>query len=242
MSILNASSSGGGGAGGGGAGGGGGGDGDGDGVAGDGSPVAVFAALPDRGVAAMLHAQMLAGDSVLELGCGAGRVTNELVALGHPVWAVDNSAAMLAHVSPEAEHVVADLYALDLRRRFGCVVAGSYLVNQWPPLLLATCARHVETDGAVYVQRYSPTWARAAEVGEAMSGPVLIRFDPVSCVNDRFAATVTYTLGDKQWQQSLDAHVLDDATLTRQASYAGLRFDGVVDDFDEWVRLVVDHS
>ncbi len=211
-------------------------------IAEDGSPVAVFAALPDRGVAEMLHAQMLDGDSVLELGCGAGRVANKLVSFGHEVCAVDSSAAMLAHVSPKAERVQCDLFALDLRRRFGAVVVGSYLVNQWPPLLLAACARHVDSDGAVFVQRYSPAWARAAEVGEAMSGPVMIRFDPVSCVDDRFVATVTYNLGPDEWQQSLDATVLDDAAIARHAAYAGLKFDGIVDEFGEWVRLVVDQT
>ncbi len=39
-----------------------------------------------------------AGASILELGCGAGRVTHPLVALGHPVVAVDESPEMLAHV------------------------------------------------------------------------------------------------------------------------------------------------
>ena len=208
-------------------------------IADDGSPVAVFSVLPDRGIADMLHAQMLDGDSVLELGCGAGRVTNKLVELGHLVCAVDSSEAMLDFVSTQAERVLADLFALDLRRRFGAVVVGSYLVNQWPPLVLATCARHVEADGAVFVQRYAPAWARAAEVGEAMSGPVLIRFDPVSCVNDRLMATVNYSIGAEQWQQSLDALVLDDDALARHASYAGLKFDGVIDEFDEWARLVV---
>ena len=208
-------------------------------VADDGSPVAVFAALPDRGIAAMLHSQMLDGDSVLELGCGAGRVANGLFDLGHTVCAVDSSPGMLAHVRSQAERVRADLFALDLRRRFGAVIAGSYLVNQWPPLLLAACARHVERDGAVFVQRYSPAWARAAEVGEAQSGPVLIRFDPMSCENDRLVATVTYSLGERSWQQSLDAYVLDDVTLARHARYAGLKFDGIIDEFGEWARLVV---
>ena len=210
-------------------------------IADDGSPVAVFAALAlhaDRGVAAMLHAQMLKGDSVLELGCGAGRVANRLVKLGHDVCAVDNSEAMLKHVTYKAERVQLDLFALDLQRRFGAVIAGSYLVNQWPPLLLASCARHVDVDGAVYVQRYSPAWARAAQPGSAQSGPVSIRFEKVSCINDRFQATVIYTLDGHKWRQSLDAEVLDDDALDRYARYVGLRFDAVIDAYDEWVRLV----
>src|SRR4051794_27015630 len=207
-------------------------------VAPDGSPVAVFAALPARGVPEMLHTQMLEGDSVLELGCGAGRYTRGLLDLGHPVVAVDESEAMLALVDERAERVRADVFALDLRRRFGTVVAASYLVNAWPPLLLATCARHAEGDGAVIVQRYSPDWARSAEPGEAAVGPVTIRFDPIEYDGERLTATVTYTLGDRSWTQSVDAEVIDDAALAQYANYAGLRFDAVIDDFGEWVRLL----
>ena len=135
-------------------------------------------------------------------------------------------------------HVEADLYALDLRRRFDAVVVGSYLVNMWAPLVLATCARHVTAGGLVFVQRFSPAWARAAVVAEAQSGPVLIRFDPMSCVNDRLTATVTYSLGAQQWQQSLEGDVLDDAALARHASIAGLKFDGAIDEYGEWVRIL----
>ncbi len=204
----------------------------------DGSPVAVFAALPARGVPEVLHGQMLAGDTVLELGCGAGRYTRGLLDLGHPVVAVDASAEMLALVDERAEHVQADVFALDLRHRFDTVVAASYLVNQWPPLLLSSCARHVAADGAVIVQRYAPEWARAAEVGEATVGPVTIRFDPIACVDDRLVATVTYTLDARTWTQMIDAQVLDDDTLQRYASYSGLGVDGVIDDYGEWVRLL----
>ncbi len=209
-----------------------------DSVAPDGSPVAVFAALPTRGIPEMLHAQMLPDDSVLELGCGAGRVANVLAALGHSVVGVDNSPEMLAYLAPGVERVEGDLYALDLRRRFDAIVVGSYLVNMWPPLVLAACARHISEDGVVLVQRFSPQWARAAEVGEAQSGSVLVRFDPIACVDDRLTATVHYSMGTQRWQQSLVGDVLDDEGIERHARYAGLRFDGVIDDYDEWVRLL----
>ena len=208
------------------------------GIAPDGSPVEVFAALPAGGVPALIHAQLLDGDEILELGCGAGRMTRALLDLGHRVTAVDNSAEMLALVDARAESVEADIFALDLRRRFDCVIAGSYLVNQWPSVLLATCARHVEPDGTILVQRYSPEWARAADVGEATVGAVTIRFDPIACVNDRLRATVTYTIEGAQWTQSIDAEVLDDDAICRQAGRLGLVLDGVIDDAGEWLRLV----
>jgi SAM-dependent methyltransferase len=208
------------------------------GVAPDGSPVEVFAALPPRGIPELLHAQIASGGSVLELGCGAGRVTRGLLDLGHRVWAVDESPEMLDRVDPRAERIEADIWALDLRMRFDAVVAGSYLVNQWAPLLLATCARHVREDGVVLVQRYSPAWARAEQGGTSRSGDVETTIDPIRCVGDRISFTATYTLGANSWSHTIDATVLDDRALEMQAAYAGLRHDGVFDDYDEWVALV----
>jgi len=46
----------------------------------------------------IVHAAVPPGASILELGAGAGRVTHPLVALGHPVVAVDESAEMLARI------------------------------------------------------------------------------------------------------------------------------------------------
>src|SRR5438093_6907399 len=68
------------------------------------------------------------GSSILELGCGAGRVTHPLVALGHPVVAVDESPEMLAHVRG-AETVRARIQDLRLGRPFDAVLLASFLVN-----------------------------------------------------------------------------------------------------------------
>jgi SAM-dependent methyltransferase len=206
------------------------------GVAPDGSPVAVFAALPPRGVPELLHSQMEADDTVLDLGCGTGRLAHGLVALGHTVTAIDASPEMLALVH-DCETVEADVYALDLRRRFDAVVASSHLVNDWPEALLSTCARHVDPDGIVLVQRYAPDWARAPEAGEAQVGDVVIRVEPRPAPPGRLVADVTYLLGGEQWEQRIDALVLDDETLAPYAERAGLVVVGTFDEFGEWVRM-----
>ena len=59
----------------------------------DGSPVGLYATLAPLGEQQLIHEAVPAGSEILELGCGAGRITHELVALGHPVVAVDNSRA-----------------------------------------------------------------------------------------------------------------------------------------------------
>jgi SAM-dependent methyltransferase len=64
----------------------------------DGCAVELYRVLPAMGEPEVVHAAIPAGAGILELGAGAGRVTRRLVALGHPVVAVDESAEMLACV------------------------------------------------------------------------------------------------------------------------------------------------
>ncbi len=97
-----------------------------DAVAPDGSPVDVYLALPAEPELGHVRSVLSPGSAVLDLGCGVGRLSNPLAADGHEVVAVDESAEMLAHViGPEA--VLADLWHLDLGRRFDVVLATSHL-------------------------------------------------------------------------------------------------------------------
>jgi len=115
-------------------------------VAPDGSPVEFYRLAPEEGEAATMHGALPPGCEVLELGCGAGRITHRLIEFGHPVVAVDNSPDMLAHVRA-AKTVLSDIESLDLGRTFPGVVLASYLVNtpdraqRWA--FLDACARHV---------------------------------------------------------------------------------------------------
>jgi SAM-dependent methyltransferase len=94
----------------------------------DGNPVAVYLALPAGDEPQLIHDAVSPGASILELGCGAGRVTRPLAAMGHPMVAVDNSPAMLKHVTV-AQTVCADITHLDLGRTFDAVLVASHLVN-----------------------------------------------------------------------------------------------------------------
>jgi SAM-dependent methyltransferase len=94
----------------------------------DGCAVDFYAMMPEFGEPAIVHEAVGPGDAILELGCGAGRVTHPLIALGHPVVAVDESPEMLAHVH-DAETVCARIQDLSLGRRFGAVLLASHLIN-----------------------------------------------------------------------------------------------------------------
>jgi 2-polyprenyl-3-methyl-5-hydroxy-6-metoxy-1,4-benzoquinol methylase len=60
----------------------------------DGCAVEFYALLPPMGEAAVVHAAVAAGASILELGCGTGRILRPLAGFGHPVVGVDESAAI----------------------------------------------------------------------------------------------------------------------------------------------------
>jgi len=211
-------------------------------VAADGSPVEVFARLPPGPGPGYIESAVRASCAVLDLGCGAGRITRELARSGHEVVAVDQSAAMLSHLDgvPGVATVRADIAALDLGRTFGGVVMASYLVNHPTrgDAYLATGRRHLAPDGAIVIQRYDPTWARAAVPGRARAGDVTIEVTRLEVVGPRLAASVTYTLGPRRWHQEVEAVLLDDDGIEELATRAGLVVDRWIDEYRTWARLI----
>jgi 2-polyprenyl-3-methyl-5-hydroxy-6-metoxy-1,4-benzoquinol methylase len=92
--------------------------------------------------------------SVLDAGCGTGRVARELARLGVEVVGVDVDASMVAEarrLSPDIDFVQSDLATLALGRQFDVVVlAGN--VPLFCPVenradLVATSATHVRAGG-----------------------------------------------------------------------------------------------
>jgi len=96
--------------------------------------------------------------SVLDAGCGTGRVGAELARRGLDVVGVDLDPAMLARArtkAPEVTWVQADLADLDLGRVFDAVVAaGNVMIYLTPGAeggVVAALARHTRPDGVVVV-------------------------------------------------------------------------------------------
>jgi len=92
--------------------------------------------------------------SVLDAGCGTGRVARELARRGVDVVGIDLDPDMLATArrrSPELEWVQADLASFDLGRTFDLIVAaGNVMILLTPrtePAVLANLARHLRPDG-----------------------------------------------------------------------------------------------
>ena len=209
-------------------------------VAADGSPVAVYLALPPGRAPGIIHDATVSGGSILELGSGPGRITHPLVELGHEVVAEDDSQAMLDHTQG-AETVLADVFTLNLGRTFDAVVAGSHLINKPDALqrrmLLEVCRRHVRDDGVVLIERYDPEWASNPSPSDGQTGPVRVAFRPTELRTGSFSATVTYTLDGQQWSQSFSAASVTDDMLTTESESVGLAFSGWLTDDRLWAIL-----
>jgi SAM-dependent methyltransferase len=193
----------------------------------DGSPVDVYALLPELGEGDRVAQAVPAGGSILELGCGTGRITRQLVRLGYRVTAVDESAEMLAHVEA-AETACARIEGLDLERRFDAVLLASNLIMASAGqrrAFLQTCRRHGEL---VVVEGLALGWQPVD--GETQLGDVTSRL-----LVERFADSVVdgkveYEVGDRRWEHSFTMRVFaDQEELDGALAEADLRFDRWLD-------------
>lgn len=106
-----------------------------------------------------------APESVLDAGCGTGRVGIELARQGIEVVGVDVDESMLETARRRgagSRWVLADLRSLDLGRTFDVVVMAGNVPLFTPPgtqdALVAAVARHVALDGLL-IAGFSTDWA-----------------------------------------------------------------------------------
>src|SRR2546425_7877200 len=95
----------------------------------DGCSVDLYLRLPYLGEVELLQPLLPTMASVIELGCGVGRITRELLAHGYRVTAVDKSPEMLAHVPEQASKICADIEDLSVREAFDVRVFFSRLIH-----------------------------------------------------------------------------------------------------------------
>ena len=88
--------------------------------------------------------------SVLDAGCGTGRVSAELAKRGHDVVGIDRDASMIATaqaLAPGVDFQVADVAEAQLGRTFHLVLMAGNVPLFTPagtqPALVAGCARHL---------------------------------------------------------------------------------------------------
>jgi 2-polyprenyl-3-methyl-5-hydroxy-6-metoxy-1,4-benzoquinol methylase len=107
--------------------------------------VGPYLRLPARGEPEIVHAAVPADASVVEFGCGTGRISTPLAHLGHRVVGVDESPETLAECC-DIETVGSSIEELDLDERFDVVLLASHLINAPVPQrtrLLESARRHL---------------------------------------------------------------------------------------------------
>lgn len=196
----------------------------------DGSPVSLYAALPDLGEADLVHAAVPEDAAILELGCGTGRMTARLVELGHEVVAVDESAEMLRHVEG-ATTVESTIAALRLHRTFPVVLLASQLLNTPDAAdraaLLTTAAQHLTDGGTLVVQWHPPAWFERVQDGSGgeLGNGVSMELGDLLWDGDLLSATARYWRGDEMWTHAFVARRLSVADIDAELAAAGLRHE-----------------
>jgi SAM-dependent methyltransferase len=190
--------------------------------------------------AQLVHGLLPPGGSVLDLGCGTGRLAEPLARLGHPVTGVDNEPGMLAELRA-ATGVRADMTTLDLGTRFAAVLLMSHFVDDadagFVTTVLGTVRRHLRDDGFAVVERHPPGWAVTAQEAAGERDGVRFVLTDLDRAGDVLTATVRYELDGGSAEQRFSVRDTDDARLSDLARQAGLRFDAVLDDARTLVLL-----
>lgn len=214
----------------------------------DGCAVDVYERLKAGREPDVVTAALQPGATLLELGCGAGRVTQPLAERGFRITAVDESAEMLERVrtrAPAARTVHAAAEDLALDERFDAVMLASFLVHtaddRQRTALLAACRRHVRADGCVLIEREGLDWydrPLPSERHDEVNGCVTRMVSAELTADGRRRVRIEYEWPDATW-----AHEFVNRPLTREAfeahlAAAGLAVDRYLTDDGVWVRAV----
>ena len=209
----------------------------------DGCAVDLYAMLPAHGEAELIHAALTPGASVLELGCGTGRITRGLLALGHAVTGVDFSAEMLARMPADARTVLNDIETLRLGERFDAVTLTSNMVSgprRQALAFLRTARAHLDPGGLVVIERLHPRWA-SLEALRSIAAPrsrdgITGSLEDIAVRGDVTVMTIRYAHDDgRVWTQRAAMHAWDDDELQSMLAATGLRRVRCLDPDEDWV-------
>lgn len=208
----------------------------------DGCAVEFYALLPTMGEAPIVHSAVPDCASILELGCGTGRILRPLAELGHPVLGVDESAAMLARV-PDLPTACSRIETLRLDRVFGAVLLASTMINSDPAMrraFLATCRRHVDPAGVVVIQQTAPGWfdtVGSAEPDQVV-GDVRRVIRSARRAGPRADVVVEYHVGDRMWTHAFGPYQISEQELAADLGSARLQLGRWLTDDRSWLTAL----
>jgi SAM-dependent methyltransferase len=206
----------------------------------DGCAVEFYALLPAMGEAPIVHAAVPPGASILELGCGTGRILRPLAELGHPVLGVDESAGMLARAAG-LPTVCSPIETLRLDRTFGAVLLASTMINTDPVqrrAFLATCGRHVGPGGVVVIQQSAPRWFAEGDPSEREAAGIRRVVRSARRSGPQMDVLVEYHVGDRTWTHAFSAHEISEQELAADLGSAGLQFGRWLTRDRSWLTAV----
>lgn len=201
----------------------------------DGCPVVPYALMSPEPQLTEIIALLASRQRILELGAGAGRISDPLAEEGRDVVAVDSSKEMLARIKA-ARTVCSDIESLNLGSKFDAVLMVAHLVNVFDPRpLLAAASRHLSEGGLLIAERLSPRESWKPSVSR--SGAVEIRLEDIVRRGPRVQAVTTYSVDGYSWRHWWRLWVHDDEALARIVNAAGLRVETLS---DYWVTASLD--
>jgi 2-polyprenyl-3-methyl-5-hydroxy-6-metoxy-1,4-benzoquinol methylase len=138
------------------------------------------------------------GDSVLELGCATGRMSEAMAGAGATVVGIDRAPAYLERATARglrgARFVESDVVELDLGEQFDHVVMAN-IVHEVPDAgaLYATATRHLAPNGSLHVSLQNPRSIHRL-VGQEMG--VISQLDEVSDRGRQYETIELYDADD----------------------------------------------
>lgn len=210
----------------------------------DGCSVELYRRSAYAGEIELLRPLMPAGTTVLELGCGTGRLTHRLVEWGCDVTGVDNSADMLRHLHPSIHRVQADIETLHLDQRFDVVLLPSGMINHAEAAVrrafVAAAARHVAPEGRFILKRQSPGWMLSSQVGDVLGSPeapidVLAVARSPEAEGTQVRMTLQYRIGPDTWTHAFSVITLDVSAIAELLSAEGFSSPEALDPDRLWL-------
>ncbi|WP_198668259.1 class I SAM-dependent methyltransferase [Streptomyces triticisoli] len=206
----------------------------------DGCAVELYARLTAGTEPDIIAAAVPVGAHILELGCGAGRVTRPLLERGFTVTAVDESPEMLRRVRG-ARTICSPIEDLDLGETFDVVMLASFLVHTGDAEvrrgLLRTCARHVAQDGCVLIQREGADYHVNLPRERVDPAGYTVRVLSAEPVGDGVNAVHTeYVFPDVTWTQTFRSRPMTTEQFEEALAEADLKVDRYLTKDRMWAR------
>ncbi|WP_371672203.1 class I SAM-dependent methyltransferase [Streptomyces sp. NBC_00289] len=206
----------------------------------DGCAVELYSRLSLGAEPDIIAAAVPPGASILELGCGVGRMTHPLLERGFTVTAVDESAEMLERVRG-ARTVHASIEDLDLGETFDVVLLASFLVHtadiEVRRGMLRTCTRHLADGGRVLIQREGADYHTNLPRERVDPSGYIVRIASSELVADGVNSVFAeYVFPDATWTQTFRVRPLTRQQFEDALAEAGLRVDKYLTEDGIWVR------